>query len=197
MNCKIYIPHIYGDCVDGFEYEGNDVIDSRKYIGMLESDMIEKRHTFNSISRGGFGTLNSFNPNRRDVKVKPVSVLYNNCQCVILNDEGDPIEYEELLWNAQYKKKFAVTLVLKNLISVVGNEIVTDLKRFLTESANVLEKSDMVMAEKLFHLPKIDFKTEFEEKGTTAILKDCKIVDPIALNKFSIIVNEIKFLNKR
>ena len=133
-------------------------------------------------------------------------LLQNNheCDCNIRGSNGYDITPSELdrLW--ANKEQFILFVYLNQSEVEKKPDLETDLKMWMTDSKKIMVSDRLSEEEKIFHLPKKDFKIDFDKSH--AILKNCKFAKimstsrdkfgKVPVNSFAMIVERIIFTKK-
>ena len=155
-----------------------------------------------STSYGNNMSINNYE--KRKINVKPQEYKYHECDCNIRGSNGYDITPSELdrLW--ANKEQFILFVYLNQSEVEKKPDLETDLKMWMTDSKKIMVSDRLSEEEKIFHLPKKDFKIDFDKSH--AILKNCKFAKimstsrdkfgKVPVNSFAMIVERIIFTKK-
>lgn len=190
----LFVPYSNGDCINGFQYE-KGTISKQEYIRIMESEYEKYRDAIDETVRSSFSRNMSINPfQKQNNKYKQQTFYYNECNCNILNIKGENCVIDELITYYQTKEEFIIILDIKNLTS--NPDVESDLKQWVRDSNKINNSMRLSEEEKIFNLPKKDFKVKFINEGSTAILKGCKLLEYQGFGKFAILVKNIIFIRE-
>lgn len=206
MKVNIYIPYYNGDAINGFEYEG-DEITPKKYVKMEETEYLTHKDGVQKMVVTSFGNNMSINPyEKRRINVKEQDSSFHFCEANIVNFTRDDLTVEELenLW--LNKQQFGLNVYLNERDYLENFEMETDIKIWISDSNKLLKLDSLTEEEKILHLPKKDFKIDFEDGKYEAVLKNCKFArllstlrkddGKVMATSFSIIVERIIFTKR-
>ena len=194
----LYIPYGYGDCVDGFKYEGKE-ISPKEYRDRLTSDYNNHKFGIDTMMRTNFHyniAANNFQKEKNTYKQQKQS--FGDIKCYFDDKDFNDMTIEQLL--DYYERDDSFVIVVRIFDKRELNEkpdIETDLKSWQTETVKIdripPHKMDEVTKFKSFS--KKDLKISFTNK-TAAILKNCKMIHVYSNTKFALIVEKIIFINE-
>ena len=105
------------------------------------------------------------------------------------------------LWAS--KEQFALYVYLNEKEFIMKPDLETDLKMWIKDSLKILNTTKLDEVEKMKHLPKKDFKIDFDDNKSHAVLKNCKFVKLLSsirkangepmITSFAIIIERIIF----
>ena len=194
MIATLFVPYSNGDCVNGFQYE-KGTISKQEYVRIMETEYEKYRDAIDETVRTSFSRNMSINPfQKQNNKYKQQTFYYNECNCNVLNIKGDNCVIDELITYYQTKDEFIIILDIKNLTS--NPDVESDLKQWVRDSNKINHSARLSEEEKIFNLPKKDFKLKFTKEGSTAILRECKLLEYQGFGKFAILVKNIIFIRE-
>lgn len=194
MIATLFVPYSNGDCVNGFQYE-KGTISKQEYVRIMETEYEKYRDAIDETVRTSFSRNMSINPfQKQNNKYKQQTFYYNECNCNVLNIKGDNCVIDELITYYQTKDEFIIILDIKNLTS--NPDVESDLKQWVRDSNKINHSVRLSEEEKIFNLPKKDFKLKFTKEGSTAILRECKLLEYQGFGKFAILVKNIIFIRE-
>ena len=164
MKATIYIPFANGDAVKGFCYEGEELT-AKKYVKMEENEYYGHKDGVDYMVVSSLGNNMAYNNyKKRKINVKNQTYAFHKCEGNIRNINGSEITVTQLdrLWankEEQFKNK---------------PDLETDLKMWIQDSQKIMNIDKLSDEEKVFHLPKKDFKIDFDNGKSHAVLKNCK-----------------------
>lgn len=174
MKVTLYIPFANGDAVNGFKYEG-EKLTPKKYADMEETEYYEHRDGVDHMVITSFGNNMSYNPyQKRKIKVKSQNYAFHKCDGNIRNINGSDISTLQLdrLWANH--EQFGLFVYLDEKQFMTKPDLETDLKMWIQDSQKIMKIDSLTEEEKVFHLPKKDFKIDFDNGKSHAVLKNCK-----------------------
>lgn len=176
MKVTLYIPFANGDAVNGFEYEGEELT-AKKYVKMEDDEYYNHRDGVDQMVVTSLGNNMAYNPfQKRRINVKNQSYAFHTCEGNIRNINGSEVSVTQLdrLWST--KEQFALYVYLKENEFLKKPDLEIDLKMWIKDSMKILNTSKLNDVEKMKHLPKKDFKIDFDNNKSHAVLKNCKFV---------------------
>lgn len=196
MKGIISIPYANGSCVRGFNYD--KPLSAQQFVQMETKEYYDHKDGVDDMMRTRYGenmAINMFA--KRKFKYQHQDYAYHECECAVLNVDGDDMELEELRGHADKKEQFIMILNLNEKMVQKDADLETDLRMWFNESNKVKKCSRLSDVEVMYHLPKKDFKLKVESPRFNAVLKDCKFIKFMStsyINSFAIIVNKIIFV---
>lgn len=199
MRATLYLPYAIGDPVKGFKYDDPNFT-TRKYIEIMTADYKKYKDSVNNIVSNNYDR-------RRDVfnrglvfassnKIKREYIKqeyqYNSCGCIIRGMHGEDVTIDNMIDFYKSGEQFILNMKLLNVSK--NPDLETEIKMWLKES-NHINFSDLLSEEeKIFNLPKKDIKVTFTDAKSTAILKECKILEYYTASEYAILVKNIIFI---
>ena len=194
MIATLFVPYSNGDCINGFQYE-RGTIEKQEYVRIMETEYNKYRDSIDETVRTSFSRNMSINPfQKQNNKYKQQTYYYNECNCNVFNIKGENCEIDELIHYFQTKDEFVIILDIKNITS--NPDVESDLKQWVRDSNKINNSYKLSEEEKLFNLPKKDFKLKFTKEGSTAVLSECKLIEYQGFGRFAIIVKTIVFIKE-
>ena len=203
MKVTLYIPFANGDAVNGFKYEGEELT-ARKYVKMEETEYYGHKDGVDQMVVTSFGNNMAYNPfQKRKVNVKNQTYAFHKCEGNVRNINGSEVNTTQLdrLW--ANKEQFALYVYLNEKEFIMKPDLETDLKMWIKDSLKILNTTKLDEVEKMKHLPKKDFKIDFDDNKSHAVLKNCKFVKLLSsirkangepmITSFAIIIERIIF----
>ena len=203
MKVTLYIPFANGDAVNGFKYEGEELT-ARKYVKMEETEYYGHKDGVDQMVVTSFGNNMAYNPfQKRKVNVKNQTYAFHKCEGNVRNINGSEVNTTQLdrLW--ANKEQFALYVYLNEKEFIMKPDLETDLKMWIKDSLKILNTTKLNEVEKMKHLPKKDFKIDFDNNKSHAVLKNCKFVKLLSsirkangepmITSFAIIIERIIF----
>lgn len=174
MKVTLYIPFANGDAVNGFKYEGEELT-APKYVKMEEKEYYGHKDGVDHMVVTSLGNNMAYNPyQKRKINVKNQNYAFHKCDGNIRNVNGSDISPTQLerLWIN--KEQFALFIYLDEKQFTSKPDLETDLKMWIQDSQKIMNIAKLSDEEKMFHLPKKDFKIDFDNGKSHAVLKNCK-----------------------
>lgn len=194
MKAKIYIPYANGDCIRGFRYDKH--ITREQYAKMQLDEYNSHKDGIDFMVDARFGNnmaINHFKKEKRNYTQQ--SYQYHECQGNVFNVDGDDMTLAEI--DDLYRKKQQFVMIVRlNKKQLKDNpDLETDVNMWIRESKKIKNCRRLTDEEALIHLPKKDFKIYIEEDKSTAVLKECKLLDNFGTNiSLALLVDKIVFV---
>ena len=206
MKATIYIPYASSDPQYDFQYEGEELT-PKKYIKMEKDEYNNHKHGVDVMVSTSLGYNMSINGyEKRRIKVKNQSYKSHTCKCNIRNIDGSEVFSGELDRHWINKDQFGLIIYLDQKELDDKYDLGVDLKMWMIDSQKIMNSDRLSEEERIYHLPKKDFKIDFDEGKSHALLKNCKFGKLMTSAKdkfgkptvstFGIIVERIIFLKK-
>lgn len=192
MKAVLYIPYANGDAEKGFNYKGESLTPG-KFIKMVQTDYNGHKYGVDYMMRNNvYGNLsiNQFQKEHYDYEHQDYA--YGECKCDVydMNQEDETID--DLIIHYQKGDQFIIILKLHGLKG--DPDIETDLKSWMVQSNKIQHSALLSDHEKMYNLPKKDFRIHFEDAGSNAILEGCKIMETYSSTALAILVKKIIFI---
>lgn len=174
MKVTLYIPFANGDAVNGFQYEGEELT-AKKYVNMENKEYYDHRDGVDQMVVSSLGNNMAYNPfQKRKINVNSQSYAFHTCDGNIRNINGSDINTPQLdrLWSN--KEQFGLYVYLNEKEFIRKPDLEIDLKMWIKDSLKILNAPKLNEVEKVKHLPKKDFKIDFDNGKSHAVLKNCK-----------------------
>ena len=196
MKGIISIPYANGNCVRGFKYD--KPLSAQQFVQMEKKEYYDHKDGVDTMMVTRYGDNMAINTyKKRTFKYQHQNYSYHNCECAVMNIDGEPITLNELTEHAKKQDQFILILNLKEKQIKNDPDLETDLKMWFDESNKVKNCGRLSDVEVMYHLPKKDFKLNVETPQINAVLKECKFIKFMSseyINSFAIIVNKIIFV---
>lgn len=203
MKAVIYIPFGNGDAVNGFRYEGEELT-AKKYVRMEEDEYYGHKDNVDQMVSTSLGNNMSVNPfEKRKINVKNQNFSFHKCDGNIRNIDGSDITTTQLdrLW--ANNEQFGLYVYLNEEQFRKKPDLETDLKMWIQDSQKIMNITKLSDEEKVFHLPKKDFKIDFNDGKSHAVLRNCKFAKLLSsirkangepmITSFAMIVERVAF----
>lgn len=201
MKCTLYVPYSIGDPQKGFQYNDKTFTD-RKYIQILTEEYNSYKDAISMMvdnsyyrARNVFGnslSANNFKKIHREYTKQ--NYEYNSCECKLYTMNGTDENIDNLIRYFQTGEQFIVIMEMAGLSK--NPDLETEFKMWVKESMHIEHSNRLSDEEKIFNLPKKDMKITFDEAKSSAILKECKIMEAYSGKSYAILVNKIVFVTK-
>lgn len=192
---KLYIPYGFGDCVNGFQYEGK--ITEVEYARKMVSEYNRHKDIIDHMMRTSFEHNMSINNFQKEKNVyKQQQQEFGEIRVYVDDKDFNAMKIEELLGHFEKGDSFVIIVRIYNVNELRANpDIGIDLKTWQRECIRIDNLKKLSTVEKFKSLSKKDLKLGFGDKSkTAAILKDCKMVNVYSATKFALWVNKIIFI---
>lgn len=174
MKSIIYIPFANGDAVNGFKYEGEELT-PKKYVKMEEHEYYDHKECVDYMVVSSLGNNMSYNTyKKRKINVKNQAYEFHKCNGNIRNIDGSDVTLPQLDRRWTNKEQFGLYVYLDANEFSQKPDLETDLKMWIQDSQKIMNIETLSDEEKVFHLPKKDFKIDFNDGKSHAVLKNCK-----------------------
>ena len=160
--------------MNGFRYEGEELT-APKYVKMEEDEYYGHKDGVDRMVVTSLGNNMAYNPyKKRKINVKNQSYAFHLCEANIRNINGSDVTQQQLdrLWAE--KEQFGLYIYLSEKEFMQKPDLETDLKMWIQDSQKIMNVASLSDAEKVFHLPKKDFKIDMDGGRSHAVLKNCK-----------------------
>lgn len=199
MKATLFLPYAIGDPVKGFKYDDPNFTD-RMYIQIMTEDYNQYKDSINSIVSNNYDrrrdvfnrglTYSSRNKIKREYIKQEYQ--YNSCPCIIRDMYGNEETIDNLIKYYKTGEQFILNMKLLNITK--NPDLETEVKMWLKESNHINFSNILSEEEKIFNLPKKDIKVTFTDAKSTAVLKECKILEYYSSNEYAILVKNIIFI---
>lgn len=174
MKATIYIPFANGDAVNGFKYEGEE-LSAKKYVKMENDEYYNHKQNVDYMVTSSLGNNMARNPyQKRKINVKNQNYSFHTCDGNIRNIDGSEVTVAQLDRRWANKEQFGLFIYLDDKQFQTRPDLETDLKMWIQDSQKIMNITKLTEEEKVFHLPKKDFKIDFDNGKSHAVLKNCK-----------------------
>ena len=139
---ELHIPLGFGDCVNGFKYDG--VIAERDYVRKMVDEYNSHKGIIDHMMRTSFEhnmSINNFKKEKR--KYKQQDVEFEQIRCYVDNKNFNPMEIDELLEHFEKNESFILVVRIFNVRELKDNpDISIDFDvTFATDGNSGLDKS--------------------------------------------------------
>lgn len=197
MIAKIHIPYGFGDCVNGFKYDG--VITDKEYIKRLVSDYDAHKWGIDEMMTTRSGRNMAINPfQKENNKYKQQTPEFGQLTAYIDDKTYNSMKMETLLKHYENNESFVIVVRLANVREIREDiDLQTDLKSWQTETVKIDRIPDLDNVSKFKSMSKKDLKLTFDGSEMAAILKGCKMVNVYSNIKFALWVEKIIFVKDK
>ena len=206
MKVTLYVPFANGDPEKGFKYEGEELT-AKKYVKMEEEEYYTHKQGVDHMVVTSLGENMAYNTyKKRKIKVKNQSYSFHKVEANIRNSDNTEITVTQLdrLWGNKEQFGLFVYLNIDEQGFMRKPDLEIDLKMWIKDSQKIFNISELSDVEKVYHLPKKDFKIDFNNGENHAVLKNCKFAKLLSsvrkangeamITSFAIIVEKIIFI---
>lgn len=197
MIATLHVPYGFGDCVNGFKYDG--VISDVEYVRRMTKEYDSHKWGIDEMmtTRSGKNmAINSFQ--KENNKYKQQTPSFGELTVYVDDKDYNPMKMETLLKHFESDKSFVVVIRLGNVRQLRDDiDLQTDLKSWQTETVKIDRLPDLDNVAKFKSMSKKDLKLTFNGTEMAAILKDCKMVSVYSNTKFALWVGKIIFINDK
>lgn len=193
MEAILYVPYSNGDCVNGFRYEGRNM-SATEYSKMVTDEYNKYKNSIDHMVYTRMSRNMSINDYEKLSNIyKQQTFYYNECDCKISDIKGNNQDIDGLIHFYHTKETFVLILDLLNMTREMA-DVDTEMKMWSKESLKISNSNRLTNEEKIFNLPKKDFKVKLKKERQTAILKDCKLFKVLGMHKYAVMVGKIIFV---
>lgn len=195
MRAVLYVPYSNGDARNGFKYDKE--ISQKEYANAMVEYYNQHKDGIDSVFMSkGLGRNIAVNPFRKEkVKYNQQTFYYQPVEVKVFDIDNRDEKIDELIQFYKTGEQFIVIIALLNLSSAdESGELESDIKAWTSESIKINRTNRMTEDEKIKSLSKKSLKLKFKDSKSSAILKNCKMVEVYSRNKFALLVESIDFV---
>ena len=197
MRAVLYVPYSNGDARNGFKYDKE--ISQKEYANAMVEYYNQHKDGIDSVFMSkGLGRNIAVNPFRKEkVKYNQQTFYYQPVEAKVFDIDGKDEKIDELIQFYKTGEQFIVIIALLNLSSAdETGELESDVKAWTRESIKINKTNKMTEDEKIKSLSKKSLKLKFKDSKSSAILKNCKMIEVYSRNKFALLVESIDFVQE-
>jgi len=197
MRAVLYVPYSNGDARNGFKYDKE--ISQKEYANAMVEYYNQHKDGIDSVFMSkGLGRNIAVNPFRKEkVKYNQQTFYYQPVEAKVFDIDGKDEKIDELIQFYKTCEQFIVIIALLNLSSAdESGELESDIKAWTRESVKINRTNKMTEDEKIKSLSKKSLKLKFKDSKSSAILKNCKMIEVYSRNKFALLVESIDFVQE-
>ena len=197
MRAVLYVPYSNGDARNGFKYDKE--ISQKEYANAMVEYYNQHKDGIDSVFMSkGLGRNIAVNPFRKEkVKYNQQTFYYQPVEAKVFDIDGKDEKIDELIQFYKTGEQFIVIIALLNLSSAdETGELESDVKAWTRESIKINRTNKMTEDEKIKSLSKKSLKLKFKDSKSSAILKNCKMIEVYSRNKFALLVESIDFVQE-
>ena len=197
MRAVLYVPYSNGDARNGFKYDKE--ISQKEYANAMVEYYNQHKDGIDSVFMSkGLGRNIAVNPFRKEkVKYNQQTFYYQPVEAKVFDIDGKDEKIDELIQFYKTGEQFIVIIALLNLSSAdETGELESDVKAWTRESVKINRTNKMTEDEKIKSLSKKSLKLKFKDSKSSAILKNCKMIEVYSRNKFALLVESIDFVQE-
>ena len=197
MIATLHIPYGFGDCVNGFKYDG--VITDKEYVRRMTKEYDDHKYGIDEMMRTRSGKNMAINPfQKENNKYTQQKQSFGELTVYVDDKTFNGMKMENLLQHFEKDESFVAVIRLHNVKELKYNEdLQTDLKAWQTETLKIDRLTGLDNVTKFKSMSKKDLKLTFDGTEMAAILKDCKMVNVYSNTKFALWVGKIIFINDK
>lgn len=206
MKVLMFIPYANGDPVYDFSYWGGEIT-PKEYVKMENDEYYGHKKQVDKMVITSLGNNMSVNTyEKRKVNVKKQSYQFHTCMGNMRSGNGSELTMAELDRHWVNKEQFALIVYLNQSEIEKKPDLEIDLKMWIQDSQKIFNIDKLSAEEKIFHLPKKDFKIDFDDGQSHAVLKNCKFaklmsttkdkIGRIPVGSFAMIVERVVFVKQ-
>lgn len=197
MVANIHIPYGFGDCVNGFRYDGQ--ISEKEYARKMVEEYNKHKDGIDDMMISSFRhniARNHFQ--KENNKYKQQEQEFGELLCYVDDKTYSDMKMEELLRYFENDESFVMVIRLYNVKQLINDQdLYYDIKSWQKETVGIDRLPHLDDVTKFKSLSKKDLKLTFGDSKMAAILKDCKMVNVYSNTKFALWVSKIIFINDR
>lgn len=209
MDCTLYIPYSIGDPEKGFQYHGGENLTDRRYIQLVVDDYNSYKDTVSMmVDSAYYGGNYGFRGGLSNNNFKKTNFMskydkngythqdyeYYTCECKVFDMYGKDENIDNLLSFYKACEQFIIIIQIEDLTK--NPDLETEFKMWVKESSHINKSTRLSDEEKIYNLPKKDMKIAFKKAKSSAILKECKIIEVYNSACYAVLVNKIVFIRK-
>jgi hypothetical protein len=197
MRAVLYVPYSNGDARNGFKYDKE--ISQKEYANAMVEYYNQHKDGIDSVFMSkGLGRNIAVNPFRKEkLKYNQQTFYYQPVEAKVFDIDGKDEKIDELIQFYKTGEQFIVIIALLNLSSAdETGELESDVKAWTRESVKINKTNKMTEDEKIKSLSKKSLKLKFKDSKSSAILKNCKMIEVYSRNKFALLVESIDFVQE-
>ena len=193
----IMVPYAYGSPEKDFKYTGKE-LDSVTYSKLIMNDYNKhKAGVYDTyIERCGYNMAQN-NFEKENNVVTQSKFYFDETKVDIFSGNGGPMQIDELIHYYQTGEPFIIIIDMYQ----IGNpqriefaDLQSDMRRWSKESDKINTYPKFSQAEKIQYLSKKTLKIKFDDARSSAILKNCKMVDRQGKWRYVFLVEKIIFV---
>ena len=197
MRAVLYVPYSNGDARNGFKYDKE--ISQKEYAAAMVEYYNKHKDGIDSVFQSkGLGRNIAVNPFAKEkVRYNQQTFYYQPVEAKVFDIDNRDETIDELIRFYKTGEQFIVIIALLNLSSAdESGELESDIKAWTSESKKINRTDRMTEDEKIKSLSKKSLKLKFKDSKSSAILKNCKMVEVYSRNKFALLVESIDFVQE-
>ena len=194
MVAKLHIPYGFGDCVNGFDYEGH--ITSVEYAKRMRDDYYKHRIGVDDMMLTSFRrNIARNNYQKENNKYRQQKQEFGCIPCYFDDKDYNPMTVDNFIEHFENGDGFVLVIRVFNKKTLTDEpDLETDIKSWMRECVRI-ERLPISTDKKFKSLSKKDLKITFsDDSKMAAILKDCKMVNVYSNLKFALWVNKVIFI---
>ena len=197
MDITLFVPYSYASPETDFKYEGREITAEEYSKKMVAAYEKYKRGIDETNLNNAWGTnVASRGYHKERVEVKQLSYYYEEMKANIRFPNNREVTIDELINYFQTSEPFIIRINMPYLGNEKYADIESEIKSWAKECIKINSLKDLSDEEKVTYFSKKDLKIKFENAKSTAILKDCKMIEYINNRTFEFLVGEIIFIKE-
>lgn len=197
MQGLLYIPYSNGDPEEGFRYDRPEL--TKEQYAKLLVDTYKKYKTgvWEMFASQRLGTNIAVNEYDKEyAKYRQQDYYYANTPVNIRRIDNQEMTIDELIHYFQTGEPFILIVNTPFLGREEYADIATDVKGWCRECKRITESGKFTAEEQIAYLSKKTMKVKFDQSKSSAILRNCKMVQVVNNRTFAFLVEEIIFITE-
>ena len=197
MDITLYVPYSYASPETDFQYTGKEITPEEYTKRMVTAYEKYKRCIDEvNMNRAWGRNVASLGYQKEPVNIKQLSYYYEEMKAVMRFPGGREATIDELIDYFQTGEPFIADINMPYLGNEKYADIESEIKSWAKECRKINALTDISDEEKVTYFSKKDMKIKFDNAKSTAILKDCKMIEYINNRTFRFLVGEIVFVKE-
>lgn len=197
MDATLYVPYSNGDPIKGFSYNGRE-IDKKTYVSMLVDAYNKYKGGIDASMRTTFTKNMSINDYEKEVvRCRQQDYYYTETEVRLLDMKKRQMSIDELISYYQSREPFVVIINMYELKKPENSDLETDMKQWMKECIELNNSVKLTTEQKITGMSKKTLKVRMKNEKSTAILKDCKMIEVFNNTTFAFLVDMVVFVTEK
>lgn len=197
MDITLYVPYSYASPIKDFQYNGKEITPEEYSERMISSYKKYKKCIDEvNMNRAWGQNVAALGYQKEAVNIKQLSYYYEEMKARMVFPDNSDVTIDELIEYFQTGEPFIVNINMPYLGNEKYADVESEVKSWAKECRKINALDDISDEEKVTYFSKKDLKIKFDNAKSTAILKDCKMIEYINNRTFTFLVGEIIFVKE-